>query len=64
VRRWREAATLAHLAECDALRNAIDHDRSGLPLDRTLRPAAIALRRAAEEARREAFHPLQFPEPV
>jgi hypothetical protein len=53
---------MAHRAECEALRNAMRHDAGGVALDPNLRPTAVALRRAAEEARWEALHPSHFPE--
>jgi hypothetical protein len=62
VRRWREATAIAHRAEREALLNAMRHNLGGIALDPKLKPTAVALRRAAEDARREAFHPSHFPE--
>lgn len=50
----------AHHAECRQLENSLDHSRSGTPLDGELAANAIELRRAANEARRDAMDPAHF----
>lgn len=63
LRRWREAARIAHEAECAAMRSVVAEGRIASSTALELKSTALELRRIAEQLRQDALHAANFAPP-
>jgi hypothetical protein len=64
LQRWREAARIAHEAECAALRSVVARGSVASSTALELKSTALELRRVAEQLRQDALHAANFAPPL